>query len=154
MIFRKAPRKFMAPYWTKNLPELLRAESNLFGFRMNPRAAVWTPQQAIRLIIADDLAFGLIPLKRPAKLHRKIRKDTGGRGDVALFNIRNRFAAGGDCLQQILHVPADRRGDMRLEGWFSLVLGILFKLVSDILVNRFALSGRVPVPSSDAAIQP
>ena len=73
--------------------------------------------------------------------------------DVALLDVGDRPAARGDRRQQVFHVAADRRGDVLLQVFLGLVLGILLELVGHLAVDRLAAAGGDEVVAVDAGLQ-
>ena len=57
-----------------------------------------------------------------------------------------------DRRQEVLHVPADGRGDVPLQVLLGLVLGILLELVGDVAVDRLAPAERDEVVAEDAQL--
>ncbi len=69
------------------------------------------------------------------------------------IDVGHRFAARLDRRHEVEHVPTDGRGDVALQVFLGLVLGILLELVDDILVDRGSTAERDEVVAVDAQLQ-
>ena len=107
---------------------------------MVPRLPVRPREEPIGVLVAYYLLRFCIPMERPAEPHRQVRQDATGGRDVALFDVRHRSAAALNRRQQVLHVPADRRGDVPLQVLFRPVFGELLELVRHVAMDRFLLA--------------
>ena len=101
---------------------------------MYPRGSVRAAQKPIRFVVTDDSTLCRVPRQAAAEFHRKIGQDARGGGDVALFDVRDRFGAAGDCGEEVLHVRTIRRRCVRLSIQF--IPRVLIQLVGDIAVDR------------------
>src|ERR1041384_8215976 len=105
---------------------------------MSPRRAIRTAQKPVCLFVTDHLAFGRIPAQAPAQAHGEIGQNAGSRRDATLLDVRYRFASLADGLEEVLHVPANRRGAVLLQ----ILLRLVFR-VFVVLVKRLAAGGRL-----------
>src|SRR5947209_11556180 len=119
---------------------------------MLPRPAVG-PRQAPRgVFVADDLLLLVVVGQLAAQLHGHVGQDATGGGDVAFLDVGHWAAAAGDALEPVLHVAADRRGDVPFQVLLGLVLGVLVQLVGDVLVDRLTAAGGGEVVAHHAGL--
>src|SRR4051812_12528444 len=96
--------------------------------RINPRLAIFAPQQAIGGLVAEEAFLFRIPRYRAPELLRDVAEQAQRGGDVAFLNVGNRTLTSADAFEEIAPVrPTRRRDDGALvQGIVHLVaLGIL-----------------------------
>jgi phenylalanyl-tRNA synthetase beta chain len=104
--------------------------------------------------VLEALASRLgVPRERPAELEGVVGQDAAGGRDVALLDVGDRLAARGDGPEEVLHVHADRRGDVLLQVLLRPVLGVLVELIDDVLVDRIPIAHGDEVVALDAHLQ-
>src|SRR6185312_3738827 len=72
--------------------------------RMLPGGAVGASQQLVGGGVVGDLLFFGVPDELAAELHGEVGEDATGGGHVALFDVGDGFATGGDVGEEIFHV--------------------------------------------------